>query len=356
MNGTAYQFSPQAFTAGTINAGTVNATTLNGAVSAAQLPLFGISGSGHGRGAVPDPGATAGTTRYLREDGTWAIPGGTGGLGIGAGLSGSAAPIAGATADYNFLQGSGTVVTDNTGNGNNGTLGSGALAPAWTPQGLSFTGQNQVALPAALNSSETFVIGVYLQPLSTSLPANGFPMLVGSSLAGSGLNLLYDYANDNGTLAQSTYITAPSIYGSGAGLFTNTKNLVSGFHVLTFVLGASGVVPDHIYIDGVQATPGAWDSFSSGLQTSGNLFLGSSNTGIFGQSGLNGTMYRFAVFPGRSLTDGQILQISEQIKNDVASRGVPVAPVRVPRDNRLSTLSATRSPRVWVHRLLSLHF
>jgi hypothetical protein len=79
FRGTSYQFSPQAFTAGTINAGTVNATTLNGAVSAAQLPLFGISGSGHGPGAVPDPGPTAGSTRFLREDGVWAVAGGGGG-------------------------------------------------------------------------------------------------------------------------------------------------------------------------------------------------------------------------------------------------------------------------------------
>ncbi len=334
MSGTAYQFSPQAFTAGTINAGTVNATTLNGAVSAAQLPLFGISGSGHARGAVPDPGATAGSTRYLREDGTWAVPAGTGGSSgesVGAGLSGSAAPIAGATADYNFLQGSGAVLTDNSGNGNNGTLGSGALAPTWTPEGLSFTGQNQVALPASLNGMNTFVFGVYLQPITTVVPSNGFPMLLGSSVSGSGLNLLYDYATDGGNLALGTYILAPSIYGTGAGLFSNTKNLVSGFHVLTYVLGASGVQPDHIYIDGVAATMGAYDFFSSGLQTSGNLFLGSSNTGIFGASGLNGTMYRFVAFPGRSMTDAQILQISEQIKNDVASRGVPVGPVRIPR-------------------------
>ena len=58
------------------------------------------------------------------------------------GLSG-AAPIAGATADYNF-SGSGTVVTDISGNGNDGTLGTGALAPTWTPQGLTFTGQNRL--------------------------------------------------------------------------------------------------------------------------------------------------------------------------------------------------------------------
>jgi hypothetical protein len=76
LRGASYQFTPQGFTAGTINAGTVNATKLNGAVSAAQLPLFGASGTTHSAGAVPDPGATAGTARYLREDGTWSVPAG----------------------------------------------------------------------------------------------------------------------------------------------------------------------------------------------------------------------------------------------------------------------------------------
>ncbi|NII73274.1 hypothetical protein FHW84_001843 [Dyella sp. SG562] len=43
------------------------------ALVAADLPVFGPSGSSHAAGAVPDPGATAGTTRFLREDGTWAV-------------------------------------------------------------------------------------------------------------------------------------------------------------------------------------------------------------------------------------------------------------------------------------------
>ena len=35
---------------------------------------FSGSGTGHAHGLVPDPGATAGTTKYLREDGTWEVP------------------------------------------------------------------------------------------------------------------------------------------------------------------------------------------------------------------------------------------------------------------------------------------
>jgi trimeric autotransporter adhesin len=333
LRGTAYQFSPQAFTAGTINAGTVNATTLNGAVSAAQLPLFQGSGSGHAQGAVPDPGASAGTARYLREDGTWSVPAGSGSAGaqsVGVGMSGGAAPLAGASADYNFLQGSGTVLTDNSGNGNNGALGAGALAPTWTPTGLSFSGQQQVALPSALNNSETFLMAVYLQPIGTSIPVNSFPMLVGSSLGGGGLNLLYDYETQ-GTLSQDTYVLAPTIYGNNA-VFTGAKTMVSGFHVLAYVLGNPGGAADRIYIDGVEAS--SYDIFhftSAGLQTSGNLFLGSSNTGLFGTSGLNGTFYRMVTFPTNTLTADQIQRYSNQVRDDVASRGVNTFPAQIPQ-------------------------
>jgi len=100
MRGTNYSFSPTAFTAGTINVGTLNATTItggvsgsainSGTVSAARLPLFGPSGTTHAPGIVPDPGATAGATRYLREDGTWDVPAGGSGGGSGGSPTGTA--------------------------------------------------------------------------------------------------------------------------------------------------------------------------------------------------------------------------------------------------------------------------
>ncbi|MEO7027819.1 MAG: hypothetical protein ABI147_00255 [Acidobacteriaceae bacterium] len=92
LGGTVYSFTPTSFTAGTINVGTLNANTITGGVSgsaitsgtigAARLPVFGPSGTSHGAGIVPDPGATAGATRFLREDGTFAVPAGGGGAGV----------------------------------------------------------------------------------------------------------------------------------------------------------------------------------------------------------------------------------------------------------------------------------
>jgi hypothetical protein len=44
---------------------------LTGTVPATVLPVFGGSGGSHARGAVPDPGAVAGSTRFLCENGTF---------------------------------------------------------------------------------------------------------------------------------------------------------------------------------------------------------------------------------------------------------------------------------------------
>jgi len=45
-----------------------------GKIAGDWLPIFLASGASHAAGAVPDPGASAGTTRYLREDATFAVP------------------------------------------------------------------------------------------------------------------------------------------------------------------------------------------------------------------------------------------------------------------------------------------
>ncbi len=92
LRGTTFGFSPQGFTAGTVTAGALHGAlsasdVASGTLSAARLPVFGASGAGHALGAVPDPGATAGTGRFLREDGVWAQAGGGG---SGGGASGTA--------------------------------------------------------------------------------------------------------------------------------------------------------------------------------------------------------------------------------------------------------------------------
>jgi len=228
--------------------------------------------------------------------------------------------------DYNFLQGSGTVLTDITGNGNNGTFGTGTAAPAWTSTGLAFLPGQGVSLPATLNASQTYVVGLYINPLTSGgQPTNQYAVILSSSTGGSGFNLMYDY-NFNGGYVPSAY--APSLYVNSQQS-TAAPNLISGFHVLAVVLGTGSGSVDHLYIDGVEAATYTQQGTSAGAQTTGNLVLGSSGVNPWQSSGINGTMYRLRAYPTQ-LTASQVQAVSAAITNEIASRGVPVTPVNVP--------------------------
>ncbi len=64
---------------GTPGAGVIPKADGTGFLDKGWYPDFVASGASHAKGAVPDPGVTGGTTKYLREDATWAVPpGGSG--------------------------------------------------------------------------------------------------------------------------------------------------------------------------------------------------------------------------------------------------------------------------------------
>ena len=122
LRGTSFGFSPGGFTAPSVVATSVTATTLVGALDAgnvatgtlstARLPVFAGSGPGHAVGVVPDAGATAGSSRFLREDGTWATPP----AGSGGGSGGTAAITGGTIQNATITGGSmdGTAVGQHT--------------------------------------------------------------------------------------------------------------------------------------------------------------------------------------------------------------------------------------------------
>lgn len=349
LRGTTYSFTPSAF-----NAPVINATTLNGAldaghitsgtVAAARLPLFGASGTAHAVGAVPDPGPTPGTTRFLREDGTWVAPAGGGGGGAVTSVNGQTgavtitpqsigaepdtAIVSGATADYAFAEGSGAALHDQSGNGNDGTLASGAQAPSWLATGLQFSSANRsgVSLPAALNNSQTIFMAVYVDPFGTSGPANSlnypYPAMLTSTMApNNGLNLMIVAANGPGGQF-TTGAFAPSIWTGGLNGACNV--ILSGFHVFAYVLGNSPTT-DRLFIDGTECAY-SHNGSSAGQQTSGNLYLGSSNVGLWASNGFDGNIYR-AIFYPSALTAQQVQAMSGLVANQVAQRGVATSPV-----------------------------
>jgi hypothetical protein len=115
----------------------------------------------------------------------------------------------GLIADYAFSTGSGSILVDGSGNGNDGTLGSGANAPAWVQGGLGFTGgTEQKRLPSfSCERRKTFVIASYWSPITTvpcgvnwagpgqCTPAptfniGGFPAWITSSTGSGGINFI----------------------------------------------------------------------------------------------------------------------------------------------------------------------
>lgn len=66
-------------------------------------PTFGASGASHSSGLVPDPGSTPGTTHFLREDATWAVPSGGGGGAVTSVFTRTGAVVA-TSGDYSVGQ------------------------------------------------------------------------------------------------------------------------------------------------------------------------------------------------------------------------------------------------------------
>ena len=239
---------------------------------------------------------------------------------------GGIVPLAGAAADYDFLQ-SGTTLTDITGNGNNGTAGAGSsVAPTPTGVGWDFsTGQAGVQLPSALNGAQTLLFVFYANPLlqNTNGAGDQFQTLITSSLGSGGLNVMASNINASSNFQAATYGLSTFVGSSN----TTAPDIYSGLHSYVLVCGVSGTSVDHLYLDGTEVSSYGVQGTSCGHQGSGNLFLGTTNVSPWSSGNLNGTMYRAAVWTS-ALTATQVNQVSGQAVAEVASRGVAVTPIR----------------------------
>jgi hypothetical protein len=227
LDGTSYGFSPSAFTAGTINVGTLNATTITGGVSgaaitsgtisAARLPVFGASGASHAVGAVPDPGATAGSTRFLREDGTWSTPSGSGGSATANSLAGgvayaipyqsaanTTAMLGSPAAGVSFLSENGTAAPAWT-NAATWLASPGAIGGTAPGTGAFSGGTAQTALSATSSSGTSTVLSLS----NTSGSGNTYNIEIPGSSAG--------YTSDGLIYHDVTHSVYPFWYSGGAG-------------------------------------------------------------------------------------------------------------------------------------------
>jgi hypothetical protein len=325
LGGTTYSFSPTSFTAGTINVGTLNATTITGGVSgsaittgtvsAARLPLFGPSGTTHAPGIVPDPGATAGNTHYLREDGTWSVPAGGGGGGSGTVTSFAAGTwpawltptvtnatttptlaVAASSIPNTALANSATTV-----NGQSCVLGSSCTISVGSSAFSSLTGGTNTAAAMVVGSGASLAASGTGTIAATSVPFTGVTGTATVAQLPTGIpnaNLANSATTVNGqscVLGASCTITAPpateikyypaavcdggTSFASGQTRYDNQQPQTGCFAPATstaayLAFNAAPTLPQ--YAAGTVATPTYWTGTSlyikfAGTATTGNV-------------------------------------------------------------------------------------
>ncbi|KVX44171.1 hypothetical protein WL05_22880 [Burkholderia ubonensis] len=164
------------------------------ALVGADIPPFTGSGASHTTGGVPDPGATAGTTRFLREDSTWAVPPGSGG-------GGGTVTSVGGTGGVETDQASGAAITSS------GSVRANLLPSVVTSAHTFVTGDRGAAiitnsssavtqtLPAATGSSGNFPNGWFCDLTSIGTGTTTVAVPSGAQLDGV----------TNGTIALSQF-------------------------------------------------------------------------------------------------------------------------------------------------------
>lgn len=264
----------------TAEAYAANASNLSsGSVPVARLPVFGASGSSHAAGVVPDPGSSAGSTRYLREDGTWATPagGGSGTVTVNgqpcAINSSCTVPAAAGTLTGSALP-SGVTSAPGLATLAGGAVGSAAYtnSSAYDAAGAASTAQTAAQSYAAnaSNLSSGTVALARLPAGSTRTATGATDTLTSTDITRVGGEVTY-------TNSSGAAVTLPTS-GLSAGDWVRVKNLAGSGQTLT-VTPASGLIDGNASItiyypgDGTFIWNGTtWTAFGGyGVRGAGNL-------------------------------------------------------------------------------------
>lgn len=226
----------------------------------------------------------------------------------------------GLMAEYRMTEGSGSTLTDFSGNGNNATFPGGGNNPTWVQGGLSFAGASQqaITLPAALNSALTIVMAYNFQlqaPFGNGLTCGTscyVSMIAGSGGAQASISFISKFGAtgfSDATLANRVHLSAWKI----SFLSTTTPAGMQGTHVVGLAMDTL----DHFYIDGNEVAKYYLQGTEAGVQT-GTFRLGGSATNT---SWYTGQIY-YAAFYNRVLTAAEVAQTSAAITAAVNARGV----------------------------------
>jgi hypothetical protein len=265
---------------------------------------------------------------YSCSGGSWVLSG-NGGLPTGA--VASQIVQSGLVAQYDFNEGSGTVLTDVSGNGNNGTLCASTAAPTWNAVnaggGLVFNAANAqcVTLPSALNPVKTWQIYMTHQIQATGTSSATYPfVIVGNGTAANSAGIGFVEGFVGGTaFPNNTSVSPlePGIRTYGGSSQASTLSGFTGTGMLTWALDNS---TDQIYINGFGPLPTPTNGHSQGTQTAGVYQFGGRPFFINGNnSWWTGTIY-YALAYSTELTAAQIIQNYNAVQQIMNNRGVNI--------------------------------
>ncbi len=269
------------------------------------------------------------------------------------------------SAIYTFTETSGTTVIDSSGNGNNGTLGSGGAAPTRIPHGLTFSGAQQFFTPA--DSSTVFGVQLWIQPSASGayLMNNtqaGQLVFTGNYVTGGNTNGLEALGLENNGQANiaggivSNYLwkthgelmslsavfvaSAPALVyvnsqlqiewttANGMNPWANTNGTLAGQYFLGNIVGEViyNTAPTQAQLaqddQAMRASMAAYGIVPAAsppaAQQSLTLFAGDSIVENFGQGGVYQTSYPYF-----------FSQLASAYNSDVVSNGIPSYPLNL---------------------------
>ncbi len=238
----------------TSNSGYTACPIISGVPYYKDTVIFGKSGSEAKAGLVPAPPTTAGTTKYLREDGTWVIPPDTiysvmkGATSSTSGTSGLV-PIPGTSECNFFLRGDGTwaaptntVYTHPTTSGNKHIPvgGSSGQILRWAADGTAVWGaDNNTTYSVATQYMDGLLSASdkkKLDGIASGANAYTLPTATSSTLGGVKVTNSSTITNSDG-LALAASEKNASVNGSLANQISSVKttvdNIISGVQVIT---------------------------------------------------------------------------------------------------------------------------
>jgi len=259
--------------------------------------------------------ATGGTRQFSLAG--WQCGGGSG--------SGASNPVThDLIAEYPFNDGTGTTITDVSGNGRNATFAGGANSPTWLTYGVSFQNSGIISgtvtpqfATTPFSDFKTMIIGVcnptigQTTGISTGGQIGNTPILFGPGGGTGGVNF---FTATNPSIAVTSF--KPVVYRISNGQITADAGFYDGCHVYGYALDAS--TTDTVMVDG-QAIANYKTRFGTGP---GSAIIGGTYNfgGPVGGPALRAVI-TYAIPYNVELTVPEMQQVSEYVRQKLAARG-----------------------------------